>query len=1668
MLNWVYVARKDLGRGIDTFSARGNIPDGYAEDLVNFDTSASGKLEKRRGYSTLFGTPPLRISNIETLSYSGTTYGYRIYFATSSEIDLSAATPGPIVVVVSGYQLALDEFSINWVGTQTTTGQYKYSRYFPTWTPTAGVANAIDVDARPTTAGDPTNTSAIPDALSSFGSYIHGCVWGITDPSFTEPTGSAASGLAGWTDGTTETPVLARGGNFYKGLTKAELDAMTPAGVSRAQVDSKYRIPEEFTPHLDETVASTTKLAPLFYTSNPGSVRDRGVVYDANVVNNYAKVTAVAWHSGSGYTDYTLTWASKTGSITLSTQVTASDKLTVSGLAHPQHTGSWNIVSIVSDSASTTVIRVNNTSVTSAAFDESGAAGLAGVFTDTFETSDASQWAVGDRVLGTGLSSYTWLVTSVSSTTVYVSGVTAAVTLSSGLAVATRRTSVTLPISTSLNLVAGDSLVLSSEAAPVKVTAVTVATTPAAMFDSTVWCTSAHGLKVGDRVGFWNRLRGINTRYIQQVEQTVDTVIDSHGFTVKDRNGTAFSTALNRDWADERELDDAPTVDTGANLITSTGYAVTYYTGDVVRIRSTGTMPGGLSSTRAYFVYKPAADDLQFMETLADALAGTNPVDITSNYTGTLYLTPARYWGECLTPTTVTLERAVTFEGGASATTIQVQGRWVPIEPRMPSTSSSEVELLRTSRSQHAQANAVTEQSPTSTALVAGSLYMANGDEAPFKFSGSYLESAGLQKWQALMFASIDTGASATISVGPDFAYTAKSDAGRYFQMDYTSLVAGDRVYDSAAAAYYTVTEVKNDIATEDYHVTVAEDISGSAASGTLRQVARYKYYARLNLVDANGYSVLSAPLQSEDFVVDYATAGAINILFCPPPAVGLQDFAHMELELYRTKRNGSLFYLVHRQVLKWDACSTIIAAYKLIVDATSDDLLLTPDTVNNALVQSPELANGIEPPPIGAHLSSVNNRLLVGNVKGWPEVDIRFFPAATDYEIVPSDLSGTIITFRKDSASSSTTSDVSTVQRYEFVTTTYTSSFTFVDADVNVGNDTITEAAHGHATGTPCTLSNSGGTLPGGLATLTTYYIIRVDANTIKLATSLANAVAGTGIDITSAAGGGTHTLSISTQGRPCAQSAANSNTFYSNLSLSAGDWVYLFHSTPGTNLDLENCGWFRVSSVSAGVSFTINNLVTASAVATAPNRVVKATSGVDIPVWIGNSGIDGNYNVRDGNPSGTDITIQAATRLAAAINASQRVNTIVAYEPWLAAYSGNDYAPGQLVVRTARWLSTTPEVVISSGANFRVFINDVLSTAGETAFQAKLFPSRLVRSYPNYPSAFDSPFASSAVYSDSIIDVNPADGAAITAIMPFFGESAADSVSQLAQYVLVFKATSVYVVNVETRTAERLDTRGQGCTAPKSIAATHNGVIFANASGVYRINRDLSMSTVGKNLTGYFRSRVNKTAIAQAAGFHDTVLRRYMLAIPIDDSEVNNAVLVYDYDREGKDQELGAWTTYEGYGATNWIASSQDRLWSSTEGNVLRQRDAGDATDYYDGASAIEASATLRAEDFDLPGTRKAIGAITTLVEMPETDCTGLAIEAAMNLSETFAACGSADLTQDDIRPVDTTPPQRRGTHVQLRYTHSTAGEGCVLTGVQYTVAQLSGKRVKDTGDV
>ena len=90
--------------------------------------------------------------------------------------------------------------------------------------------------------------------------------------------------------------------------------------------------------------------------------------------------------------------------------------------------------------------------------------------------------------------------------------------------------------------------------------------------------------------------------------------------------------------------------------------------------------------------------------------------------------------------------------------------------------------------------------------------------------------------------------------------------------------------------------------------------------------------------------------------------------------------------------------------------------------------------------------------------------------------------------------------------------------------------SFTASSGTVSTANNTITISSHGLSTFDRATYDINGNTAIGGLSNGTLYYVIKVDSNTIKLATNYANCVAGTAISLTSVTGSTTQKFNFTT----------------------------------------------------------------------------------------------------------------------------------------------------------------------------------------------------------------------------------------------------------------------------------------------------------------------------------------------------------------------------------------------------------------------------------------------------------------------------------------------------------------------------------------------------------
>jgi hypothetical protein len=127
-----------------------------------------------------------------------------------------------------------------------------------------------------------------------------------------------------------------------------------------------------------------------------------------------------------------------------------------------------------------------------------------------------------------------------------------------------------------------------------------------------------------------------------------------------------------------------------------------------------------------------------------------------------------------------------------------------------------------------------------------------------------------------------------------------------------------------------------------------------------------------------------------------------------------------------------------------------------------------------------------------------------------------------------------------------------------------------FADTDVNGTANTIAIATHGYTTGLKVTYNVLTGVTVTNLTDTNAYYVIRVNANSIKLAASLSDALANTAIDIEPGVGG-------------------TFNLVPATLSV--------VKTTYGTNDDVEDptatINWISVDANTSGVSYLYSNAV-------------------------------------------------------------------------------------------------------------------------------------------------------------------------------------------------------------------------------------------------------------------------------------------------------------------------------------------------------------------------------------------------------------------------------------------------------------------------------------------
>ena len=92
---WQTLSFNDYSNGMDTRSSPDNIPEGFAEDLVDVDVKPTGEIETRKGFEGFAGNIPLRINKVQLEKIDGINYHH---FHLDTSFDFTNFKTRPLVV----------------------------------------------------------------------------------------------------------------------------------------------------------------------------------------------------------------------------------------------------------------------------------------------------------------------------------------------------------------------------------------------------------------------------------------------------------------------------------------------------------------------------------------------------------------------------------------------------------------------------------------------------------------------------------------------------------------------------------------------------------------------------------------------------------------------------------------------------------------------------------------------------------------------------------------------------------------------------------------------------------------------------------------------------------------------------------------------------------------------------------------------------------------------------------------------------------------------------------------------------------------------------------------------------------------------------------------------------------------------------------------------------------------------------------------------------------------------------------------------------------------------------------------------------------------------------------------------------------------------------------
>ncbi len=357
----------------------------------------------------------------------------------------------------------------------------------------------------------------------------------------------------------------------------------------------------------------------------------------------------------------------------------------------------------------------------------------------------------------------------------------------------------------------------------------------------------------------------------------------------------------------------------------------------------------------------------------------------------------------------------------------------------------------------------------------------------------------------------------------------------------------------------------------------------------------------------------------------------------------------------------------------------------------------------------------------------------------------------------------------------------------------------------------------------------------------------------------------------------------------------------------------------------------------------------------------------------------------------------------------------------------------------------------------------------------------SRLSLSYPNYPEIHAGSYDDVPSADNRIVDVNPDDGEEIETIYPFYGDSFSKASLQEDRLV-IFKRSNVYLVNVGTREVTRVQTYGHGAEFPRTVTDTKNGLIFADRTGIYKLNRSSDIPFTGEYLGRIWDEGTGVGDVDRElpVAMHDAAHNQVRVSVPSVGEVANDLTFVYDHKRESGD-ERGAWTTWTGYRPISWFHFQGYTYHGGRYGLAYIDRYDSTSADYRDDDQAISAYVQFRPSDFGVSGSRKRlVRVVVQFRRSDDADITGVQISAATNMERYFVPCDpftlrynpvntgiAGDRTSPVIYSISFSVPVRKAEFHQVALAVAVKDQPIEITQVTYHVDLLTTAGTPEAGE-